>query len=419
MSLIELSGIHKIFGRRPHRGLERLAAGETREDLLADGLTAAVIDASINVEPGEIFVVMGLSGSGKSTLIRLVNRLIEPTSGSVVIDGVDLSGLGSSKLRAIRREKISMVFQHFALLPHRTVGENAAYGLKVRGINKSDRFDRAEEALQLVGLGGWGGVLPGDLSGGMRQRVGLARALAAQTDIMLMDEAFSALDPLIRREMQDQLIDLQDKLDKTILFITHDLNEAMRLGDRIAMMRDGRVVQQGTAEQILNDPANDYVAQFVQDVDRTRVLNAASVMEAPVALLGADQGPRAAHKLIRENQLSGLMVVDRSRRLLGAVTESAIAEAVARGHDTVEGHMIQPHVVTPDTLIAEMFTASAESPVPLAVVNAEGRLEGVIARVTLLSALGTTGQLSGSDGDGGNRDGSPAETGHDVEEARA
>ncbi len=291
MAAISASGLYKIFGKRPGRGVEALRAGKTREELLKEGLTAAVIDASFEVLPGEIFVVMGLSGSGKSTLIRMVNGLIEPTAGTLSIQDREIEHLSAEGLRDVRRNNISMVFQHFALLPHRTVGENAAYGLKIQGINKADRERAATEALELVGLGGWGGHLPGELSGGMQQRVGLARALAAKTDILLMDEAFSALDPLIRRGMQDQLIELQQQLDKTILFITHDLNEAMRLGDRIAMMRDGRIVQIGTAEQILNEPANNYVAQFVQDVDRSRVLTASHIMEPPPAVVGAGSGP--------------------------------------------------------------------------------------------------------------------------------
>ena len=281
-----------------------------------------------------------------------------------------------------------MVFQHFALLPHRTVRENAAYGLRIKGVNRADRERRAEEALELVGLGGWGGHLPGELSGGMRQRVGLARALAAGTDLLLMDEAFSALDPLIRREMQDQLIELQDRLGKTILFITHDLNEAMRLGNRIAMMRDGRIVQVGTSEEILNDPANDYVAAFVQDVDRTRVLTASSVMEKPVAVIGADQGPRTAHRLMREHQTASLMVVDRDRGLRGVVTEDDVAGALERG-ETGLLPLLRPAVtVGPDVAVADLFAASAGSATALAVIDREARLLGVIPRVTLLSALG-------------------------------
>ena len=239
----------------------------------------------------------------------------------------------------------------------------------------------------MVGLDGWGGSMPGELSGGMRQRVGLARALAAGTDIMLMDEAFSALDPLIRREMQDQLVELQEKLGKTIVFITHDLNEAMRLGDRIAMMRDGRTVQIGTSEQILNDPANDYVAQFVQDVDRTRVLTAGGIMEPPVAVLGMEQGPRTAHRLMREHQTSVLAVVDRSKKLRGMVHEVAVAAAVGRGDDTLDQVLQPAPSVQADTPLVELMTQAAAHEAGLAVVDAAGRLEGIIARVTLLNAL--------------------------------
>ena len=241
--VISAEGLYKVFGRRPERGVRELRSGRSREDLRAQGLTAAVIDASFSVDPGEIFVVMGLSGSGKSTLIRMVNGLLPATDGEIRIGEEVLSKMSPAQVRDVRRRRISMVFQNFALLPHRTVGENAAYGLEVSGVSRSEREAKAEEALSLVGLAGWGGYKPSALSGGMQQRVGLARALAAGTDIMLMDEAFSALDPLIRRDMQDQLVDLQQRLEKTILFITHDLNEAMRLGDRIAMMRDGRIVQ--------------------------------------------------------------------------------------------------------------------------------------------------------------------------------
>ena len=390
MPVIEAHNVYKIFGRKPERGVSQLQQGASREVLRDQGLTPAVIDASFDVAQGEIFVVMGLSGSGKSTLIRMVNGLLTPTSGNITVAGSDVNGVDAKALRQVRREKVSMVFQHFALLPHRTVGENAAYGLQLRGVNRVDRERAAEQALELVGLAGWGGSLPDELSGGMRQRVGLARALAAETDVMLMDEAFSALDPLIRREMQDQLIELQHQLGKTILFITHDLNEAMRLGDRIAMMRDGRIVQIGSSEQILNDPANDYVAQFVQDVDRTRVLTASSVMEKPVAVLGTEQGPRVAHRLMREHQVSSLMVVDRKRHLKGVVLEADVAAAVERGQNGLEGLVLPALTIHPDVAVADLFGPSAQSPAALAVVDGE-RLIGVIPRVTLLSALGAVG----------------------------
>ncbi|HEU5042979.1 MAG TPA: glycine betaine/L-proline ABC transporter ATP-binding protein [Nocardioidaceae bacterium] len=387
MPAISAHHLYKIFGRRARDGVARLERGADPADLKKAGLTPAVIDASFSVEEGEIFVVMGLSGSGKSTLIRMVNGLLEPTSGHVEVDGENLTAMGPRRLRAARREKISMVFQHFALLPHRTVAENAAYGLEIKGVAKDERRRRAIEALEMCGLEGWQDHKPGELSGGMRQRVGLARALAADTDVLLMDEAFSALDPLIRREMQDQLIELQHKLGKTILFITHDLNEAMRLGDRIAMMRNGRIVQIGTSEEILTDPANDYVAQFVADVDRTRVLTASSVMEKPVATLGRDQGPRVAHRLMREHQQHGLYVTGRDRSLVGYVTEDVVNKHL---EDSNLSAVLEPitTVVGADTPVAELFAPAAHNQLPLPVVDDDKRLIGVIPRVTLLAALG-------------------------------
>ncbi|MCX5192654.1 glycine betaine/L-proline ABC transporter ATP-binding protein [Streptomyces sp. NBC_00249] len=283
MSTLQAEHVYKVFGRRPDRqeaAVRALERGADRDELRADGTTAAVIDASFRVEPGEIFVVMGLSGSGKSTLLRMLNGLLEPTAGRILFDGQDLTALGARELRHVRSTRISMVFQHFALFPHRDVLANAAYGLEVQGVPRAERERRAAEALALCGLGGWENSWPDELSGGMQQRVGLARALATDADLLLMDESFSALDPLIRRDMQDQLLELQRTLKKTIVFITHDLGEAMRLGDTVAVMRDGRIVQQGTPEDILVRPADTYVASFTQDVDRSRVLTADAVMDA-------------------------------------------------------------------------------------------------------------------------------------------
>ncbi|MDQ0786030.1 glycine betaine/L-proline ABC transporter ATP-binding protein [Streptomyces sp. B3I8] len=293
-SRLQAERLYKVFGRRPDDAMERIHKGADREELREDGVTAAVIDASFVVAPGEIFVVMGLSGSGKSTLLRMLNGLLEPTSGRVLFDGRDLTALDDRELREVRARKISMVFQHFALFPHRSVRENAAYGLEVQGVPRAERERRADEALALCGLAGWESSWPDELSGGMQQRVGLARALATDADLLLMDESFSALDPLIRRDMQDQLLELQKTLKKTIVFITHDLNEAMRLGDRIAVMRDGRIVQTGTAEDILLRPADDYVASFTKDVDRSRVLTAESVMDRGVRGDEADCGCETA-----------------------------------------------------------------------------------------------------------------------------
>ena len=397
MKVIEADNIYKIFGRRPAAAVRRLQAGESRDDLRKEGTTAAVINTSFDVNEGEIFVVMGLSGSGKSTLIRMVNGLLPITSGDMTLYDENLASISKQKLREVRRRRVSMVFQNFALLPHRTVGENAAYGLQIQGINRSDRRSRAERALAMVGLEGWADYKPGELSGGMRQRVGLARALAAETDVLLMDEAFSALDPLIRREMQDQLIDLQGKLGKTILFITHDLNEAMRLGDRIAMMRDGRVEQVGTAEEILRDPASDYVSRFVADVDRTRVLTAGSIAEPPYAILGSDRSPRAAHKLLRENQPPWLLVQNRDRTPFGYVWEDDVARAVKEGSNALPLSTIhEMPVVSHSTPVNELFAYAAQHAAPIVVVDDDGRISGVIPRVTLLAAISEQNQEAGA-----------------------
>jgi glycine betaine/proline transport system ATP-binding protein len=387
VTALRAEGVFKVFGRRPNEAVRRLREGATREDVRPFG-TAAVIDADLRVESGETFVVMGLSGSGKSTLIRMLNGLWRPTAGSVVIGDDDLATVDDRRLRELRRRRVSMVFQHFALLPHRTVLDNAAYPLEIQGVDRTERRRRAGEALELVGLSGWGDSLPSQLSGGMRQRVGLARALAADTDVLLMDEAFSALDPLIRREMQDQLLDLQQNLGKTIVFITHDLNEAMYLGDRIAVMRDGRIVQTGTAEQILSDPANDYVAQFVADVDRTRVLTASSVMVAPRAVVPHAGGPRQASRTMREAQVSAAYVVDRQRRLTGIVRDDEVVAAVREGRETMDG-LVREGVapVSPDTALADVFAPAAESALPVPVTDEAGRLVGVVPRVTLLEAM--------------------------------
>jgi glycine betaine/proline transport system ATP-binding protein len=334
---LEAAGLYKVFGRRPDEAVEQLRKGADREGLRADGTTAAVIDASFTVEPGQTFVVMGLSGSGKSTLLRMLNGLLEPTAGHVRFDGQDLTALSDRALREVRARKISMVFQHFALFPHRSVLENAAYGLAVQGVPRGEREQRAAEALALCGLAGWEKSWPDELSGGMQQRVGLARALATDADLLLMDESFSALDPLIRRDMQDQLIELQKELKKTIVFITHDLNEAMRLGDRIAVMRDGRIVQIGTAEDILVRPANDYVASFTQDVDRYRILTAASVMDTDLRGDEADCDCETA---------------------------------------------------TPDTSFGELCAISARLTHPVAVLGKGGELVGVVPRKRLIGFLG-------------------------------
>lgn len=334
MPAIEVDSLYKVFGKGAKNAVAQLRRGIPREELTGKHWTAAVIDHNWSIEPGEIFVVMGLSGSGKSTLIRMLNGLIKPTAGTISIDGVELGSLSARELRRLRRDKLSMVFQHFALLPHRTVVENVAFGLEIKGLGKAERLERAREAVELVGLTGHEYKLPAQLSGGMKQRVGLARALAADTDILLMDEAFSALDPLIRQEMQDQLLDLQSKLGKTIVFITHDLNEAMRIGDRIAIC-DGRVKQLGTAEDILMHPADDYVAEFTADVDRSRVLTAEAVME-PCGTRDTSEFERVESDVpVNElyqpvlNSKAPLLVVDDNADPLGVVTPRSIIKSLA------------------------------------------------------------------------------------------
>ncbi|WP_258062796.1 MULTISPECIES: glycine betaine/L-proline ABC transporter ATP-binding protein [unclassified Rathayibacter] len=392
---LEARHLFKVFGRKPDEVVRRLSEGADRGELAGLG-TAAVIDASFTVRRGEIFVVMGLSGSGKSTLIRMLNGLQEPSAGEVLIEGSTITGVSEAELRRVRRSSVSMVFQHFALLPHRTVLDNVAYPLEIQGVPAAERRERAMLAVERAGLAGWHEKMPHELSGGMRQRVGLARALAADTDIVLMDEAFSALDPLIRREMQEQLIELQHELGKTIVFITHDLNEAMFLGDRIAVMRDGRIVQIGTPEEILTDPANDYVAQFVQDVDRARVLTASAVMEPARSVVTLAAGPRAALRSMRDLQTSAAFVVGGGRRLLGTVRDRDVIEQVRRSTGDLSA-VLTSDVVTvgPDTALSEVIEPAVESALPVAVVDADGRLLGAIPRVTLLAALGNVPARTG------------------------
>lgn len=401
VSALSVKSLYKVYGNRPDKVVDLLRDGTDQDEKLAGiSATAAVVDANFEVKRGEIFVVMGLSGSGKSTLIRMLNGLLKPTHGTVEVDGVDLTKLKPTALRKLRREKISMVFQHFALLPHRSVLANAGYALEVAGLPRDERRERALQALRMVGLDAWADKLPQELSGGMRQRVGLARALAAGTDIMLMDEAFSALDPLIRREVQDQLLELQAELGKTIVFITHDLNEAMRLGDRIAVMRDGRIVQIGTAEEILTAPANDYVAQFVADVDRTRILTASSVMERPSGVVDVNAGPQVATRVLRKTQASAIYVAGPDDRYLGTVSADAATTAARDGGKNLQGIVSTEDVqtVAEDTPVAELFAPCATSRHPVAVVDDTGRLTGVVSQVALLNALGNLGVENGDRG---------------------
>lgn len=387
MPIIEVKELTKIFGADPKRAFPLLKEGWSKEQILKKTqLTVGVNRVSFSIEQGEIFVIMGLSGSGKSTLVRLLNRLIEPTEGEIRINGQDIVKAGAEELRDIRRKRISMVFQKFALFPHRTVLQNVEYGLEIQGVERSVRRQEALEALQLVGLTGWEHAKPDQLSGGMQQRVGLARGLANDPDVLLMDEAFSALDPLIRKDMQDELLQLQSKMKKTIVFITHDLDEALRIGDRIALMRDGAVVQIGTPEEILTKPANDYVERFVEDVDLSKVLTAAHIMLRPETI-AMDRGPRVALQLMKERGISNLFVVGSDRVLLGAVSADDASEALKSGRTLSDITIKDVPTVAPDTMLNDLFDIVGSSRLPVAVVNEERKLLGVIIRGAVLAAL--------------------------------
>ncbi len=387
MSKIEVKNITKIFGSNPSEAIKMLKNGKDKDQIFEKtGMTVGVNHASFSVDEGEIFVIMGLSGSGKSTLIRLINRLIEPTSGDVFIDSENIVKMDKNELMLTRRKKLGMVFQHFALFPHKNIINNVAYGLEVQGVGKEEREVKALEALETVGLKGHEDSMPDQLSGGMQQRVGLARALANGSDILLMDEAFSALDPLIRKEMQDELLQLQDDLHKTILFITHDLDEALKLGDRIAIMKDGVIVQIGTPEEILQNPANDYVSNFVQDVDRSKVLTAANVMKKPDVVTTWKDGARVAIRKMEEVGISSIFVVDKERKLKGLLTIDAALEAVKK-NKWVEDMLTQDYFTTrEETPLHELIGVAAETKYPIAVVD-NNKLKGIIVRVSILSGL--------------------------------
>ncbi|MDN4072089.1 quaternary amine ABC transporter ATP-binding protein [Fictibacillus terranigra] len=397
---VSVRNVTKVFGKSPKAAVQLLKKGYSKRDILKEtGSTVGVNNASFDIYPGEIFVVMGLSGSGKSTLIRMLNRLIDPSSGEILIDNKDIVKMPSSQLREVRRKTISMVFQNFALFPHKTVLENTEYGLEIQNVSPSERKEKAMRSLEIVGLKGYENQLPSQLSGGMQQRVGLARALASDTDILLMDEAFSALDPLIRKDMQDELLEIQDSMHKTIIFITHDLDEALRIGDRIALMKDGSIIQIGTPEEIMMNPANEYVERFVEDVDISRVLTASHVMKR-AEKISPDRGPRVALQIMKDQGYSSIFVVDRKKRLLGAVTADAASMAI-KENKTIE-EVMQKDVLTvsEDTLLSDLLEPMANSTIPLAVTDEEKRLKGVIIRGAVIGALaGNRDGLNGKEDD--------------------
>ena len=397
MGQIQINNVFKIFGPRPHSVMELVRRGKSKDDLLNEtGHTIGVQDVTLTVEPGQCTVVMGLSGSGKSTLIRHINRLIEPTDGEIVVEGQDILELKGRELEDFRRQKLSMVFQRFGLFPHKTVINNVAYGLDIKGGSKAEKRANREKArhwIGQVGLTGYEDQYPSQLSGGMQQRVGLARALATDADILLMDEAFSALDPLIRREMQDQLIELQETLQKTIMFITHDLDEALRLGDKIAIMKDGAIEQIGTGEEILQKPETDYVRRFVEDVNRGRVLTAGTV-KIECNIVRTDTAPGEALRQLGEDALRVTYVVDVNGRLVGAVTAASLRTGERNNVETVDSLTEDVPTATEDMVLEEVLPMTVGEDIPVAVLSDEGELKGILPKDTIIRALAEEAQLT-------------------------
>ncbi|CAM5281422.1 quaternary amine ABC transporter ATP-binding protein [Eoetvoesiella caeni] len=387
MSKIEVKNIYKIFGPHPAKWLEAARSDISKEDLLKRSRhTLGLRDISLSVEEGSIYVIMGLSGSGKSTLIRHFNRLIEPTAGQIVVDGVDVVSLGKRELEQFRQKTMSMVFQRFGLFPHRTVLENAAYGLAVQGVARAQREDKARYWLDQVGLKEFEEQYPDQLSGGMQQRVGLARALATDAEILLMDEAFSALDPLIRREMQDQLLQLQLKLNKTIVFITHDLDEALRLGNRIAILKDGELIQEGTPEDILLNPATEYVQTFLQDVNRTKVLSASHAVNPSRLTLTMRTRPALAIKQMRALDYAFAPVLD-GKRLAGVLTVDAALTAEQEGQRDISRQVVELASM-PDTAgLDEVLVQLVASDQPVAVTGDGDKFIGMLSRAKVMELV--------------------------------
>ncbi|KGI78683.1 quaternary amine ABC transporter ATP-binding protein [Oleiagrimonas soli] len=397
MTKIRVEKLTKIFGPHPEQGLRMLDEGKSNAEIRETGQAVGIADVSFEVQEGEFLVVMGLSGSGKSTLIRCLNRLNEPTRGHIFIDGDDITRFDREHLLKLRQTKISMVFQHFALFPHRTVVDNAAYGLEIQGIDPDERRRRANEALELVGLKGWADAYPGQLSGGMQQRVGLARALAVEPDILLMDEAFSALDPLIRRDMQHEMMQLQQRVKKTIVFITHDLDEALQVGDRIVLMKDGRVVQIGTPEDILNNPANAYVERFVENVDMSRVLTAQSVLQRARVLAFPNDGPRTVLRKMADENYASLLVVNRDYTLIGSISAEAASQAVKDGVETIGALVEETPSVPPTEPLMSVIGILADWRWLLPVIDENNKVLGVVTRAAVLTALAENNDTSVSD----------------------
>jgi glycine betaine/proline transport system ATP-binding protein len=384
---IRLEGVSKVFGRQAQRAIEDLRNGKGKTEVQSEyAAVVGAFDVSLEIMSGEIFVIMGLSGSGKSTLLRLVNRLHEPSTGRVFIDGQDITQFNAKQLRSLRRQKFGMVFQSFALLPHRTVMGNVEFGLEIQGVAKAERRKRSQEVIETVGLDGYETNYAAELSGGMQQRVGLARALAADPEILLMDEAFSALDPLIRSQLQDDLLEIQDRLGKTIVFVSHDLDEALKLGNRIAIMRDGRLIQVGTPEAIIANPADEYVSAFVEGADRTQVLTAEQIMRRPSTTGHPNDSPRTLLRKMERSGFGGLVLVDSSRKVHGYIgLDETIRQRDAERIDIQGVHELP--AATLDTNLHDLINLVNENISPVTILDPRQRVIGIVDKSTLLAAL--------------------------------
>ncbi|WP_027255028.1 quaternary amine ABC transporter ATP-binding protein [Planktothrix agardhii] len=386
---IRIEHLIKIYGENCSAALKLFSQGANREAILqATGQVLGIADVSFTINPGEIFVVMGLSGSGKSTLIRCINRLITPTRGHIYIDDEDIAYIDEKRIRQIRLTKVSMVFQHFGLFPHRTVADNVEYGLKLLGMSKTQRRNKALEALEVVGLAQWADYRPSALSGGMQQRVGLARALATDAEILLMDEPFSALDPLTRREMQNELLRLQKELNKTIVFITHDTQEALKLGDRIAVMKEGVIVQLGTPKELLNQPTNDYIRDFIQDVNRGQILKAGTIARPTICLIiGEDLEPETLKQIQKQN-LQRIYILNSDQEPIGFIDPEQLDLAIQQDLKNITNKLIQTNFSqVKSTVPLEDIFHLYRNEQSLVVVDETGKFKGVLESADVLASI--------------------------------
>ena len=387
-TIIRVEHVSKLYGLNKAEAAKLMEAGATKDEVYKKtGVTVALWDVDLEIPRGKIFVIIGLSGSGKSTMVRCFNQLNRPTSGKVYFEGRDLAEMNKKELLAFRRNKISMVFQSFGLMSHRDVLGNVAYGLEVKGVPREEREARAAEVLAMVGLSGWEHQSCAQLSGGMRQRVGIARALANDPEVLLMDEPFSALDPLVRRDMQFELLQIQGKLQKTVIFITHDIDEAFKLGDQVAIMRDGQIVQVDTPQDMSARPADDYVRAFIGSADKSKVLTVRNIMITPTSLTKLTDGPAQAIEQMRKNALSTVYVVDERLRLAGILTIQEAIRAQKEGLAIRDVIQSQVPTTSPDALVADVMPLAAEAAYPLAAVDEDGQLKGIVTKASVLASL--------------------------------